>query len=306
MRVVSLGECMLEVKIQNYPQALFGFGGDTFNTAYYLTLLGIDCAYATALGTDKQSQWLLEQWNSLGIDTRLVRQIPDKSPGIYTIQTDRQGERSFNYWRENSAARSLLNDFDLAVWLQHFEEVKLFYLSLISVAVLAEQGRDNLLILLAALQEREVHIAFDNNYRPALWQDAQQALFWQQQILPFVDTYLPSLEDEASLYSLNKADHEALVQHFHALAVANIVIKNGAQSCTILWEGHSKTLPTKNLMPVDSTAAGDSFNAGFLAAKLRGYDGEKAVKVGHDLASQVIMQPGALVAKNNLELALFP
>lgn len=295
MRVVSIGECMLEVKVQNYPQALFGFGGDTFNTAYYLQQLGIDCAYATALGVDAQSQWLIEQWQALGINTHLVRRIEDRTPGIYTIQTDELGERSFNYWRQQSAAKVLFNHFDLNQWLAALAEVELCYLSLISIAVLEEQGRANLLTLLWALHEKGVKIAFDNNYRPALWDDRQQALNWHSKVLPLVDIYLPSLDDEALLYAFSSNSDQVIADHFNALPVACTVLKKAANGCAVFEKGQQQSYLFEVLTPVDSTAAGDSFNAGYIAAILLGRTRETALKEAHQLAGQVIMHPGALV-----------
>mgnify|MGYP000406136743 CR=1 FL=1 len=300
MKVISLGECMLEVKVESYPQARFGYGGDTFNTAYYLAQLGIDSAYATALGDDALSQWLLSEWREAGISTPLVRQLPNRSPGIYCIQTDSQGERQFNYWRQNSAARSMLNDIQLGQFLSECEGADLFYFSLISVAVLEPDSRETLLTLVESLRSDGVTIVFDNNYRPQLWSDQNQARSWAERILPLVDIYLPSLEDEAQLFDIAKAD---LGQHFNALGIAEIVVKDGAQGCQILLQDQSTTLAFEPLKPLDTTAAGDSFNAGYLAARLRKQSPEQAVKAGHRLASQVIMHPGALISASELELA---
>lgn len=302
MHVVSLGECMLEVKVEEQPQALFGYGGDTFNTAYYLTLLGIDCAYTTALGDDHLSEWLLEQWREIGISTDLVKQLPNSNPGIYTIHTDAAGERNFNYWRQNAAVKSLFEEFDLADWLSRLEGVKLFYFSLISVAVLTENGRKNLLELLRALRQKGVRIAFDNNYRARLWSDRNEALVWLQNLVPLVDIYLPSLEDEVMLYQLSK---EATEQHLAALRVEVIVVKDATESCKLIINGQQTELAVNRQKAVDTTAAGDSFNAGFLAAMLKGHSYIAAVNAGCLLAAQVVLQPGAIVPVQHLRLDLY-
>ncbi len=107
-KCVAVGECMLELS-----ELCDGIGwrlahaGDTFNTTLYLRRLGVDAAYLTALGSDRFSAEMLQSWREEGIDTSLVLTAPDRLPGLHAISTDAHGERSFFYWRENSAARQL-------------------------------------------------------------------------------------------------------------------------------------------------------------------------------------------------------
>ena len=109
-RVVSIGEVMVE--LARGADGRFGqsFGGDTFNTAVYLrrcgAAAGVEVAYATALGEDSLSTGLIERWRDQGIDTRLVRRIAGRMPGLYMIEVDARGERSFHYWRETAAAKA--------------------------------------------------------------------------------------------------------------------------------------------------------------------------------------------------------
>jgi len=301
MKVIALGECMLEVKVEKLPEARFSYGGDTFNTAYYLTLLDVETEYATALGCDGMSDWLMAEWQQLGIATRLVKQISGKTPGLYMIQTDPSGERSFSYWRNDSAARLLFADSSKDEWLESCQAADMFYFSLISLAVLQPDTRSTLIALLAELKARGVTIAFDNNYRPLLWQDNAEALYWLQQAIPFVDIYLPGVEDEMAIFGLVEQD---LVPHLTQLGIAEIVAKNGGAETILMLDGELSRHPSEPLSAVDTTAAGDSFNAGYLAARLRQCPPEEALVAGHQIASQVIMHPGALVPIAELDLTL--
>ena len=104
-KVAVIGECMLEVSTMggewnrsSLPAGL-SFGGDTLNTAIYLARLGIDVDYVSAVGDDDMSGWMLEQWRAEGVGCDLVNRIENTVPGLYLIQIDEQGERSFRYWR---------------------------------------------------------------------------------------------------------------------------------------------------------------------------------------------------------------
>jgi len=299
MKVISFGECMLEVKVQEGLKARFGYGGDTFNTAYYLAQLGVNSAYATALGKDNLSQWLLNDWQESGISTKLVTLSENKTPGIYTIHTDEQGERSFNYWRENSAARFMLNDKTVAQLLSNVESGDMFYFSLISIAILIQDSRPVFLELLKNLASQGVTLAFDNNYRPSLWPDRKTARSWVEKVTPWVDIYLPSKEDEMAIFELSEAES---ADHFSTLEIPEIVVKNGGQSCQLLQRNTSSTVELSTLKPLDTTAAGDSFNAGYLAARSLGRSPNTAARAGHYLASQVIMHEGSLVPFKDLDL----
>jgi len=297
MKVVSFGECMLEVKVLAGAEARFGYGGDTFNTAYYLALLGVNSAYATALGQDNLSQWLLDDWQVSGILTDLVTTVENRTPGIYTIHTDAQGERSFSYWRENSAARFMLNDDTIARLESNIESGDMFYFSLISIAVIKPKLRPKFLNLLQKLSSNGVTIAFDNNYRASLWKSPKSARRWTESVFPLIDIYLPSKDDEANLFGLSEAE---LLGHFSNLEISEIVIKDGGQSCQILVGGDYSKVKFSKVSPIDTTAAGDSFNAGYLASRLKGNTPKRAVTAGHLLASQIIMHPGALVSETDL------
>ena len=99
-KVVLLGECMLELQGQAFGTLTQAYGGDTFNTAVYLARCGrpagIEVSYATAVGDDLLSQGLLQRWQAQGLDLSLVRRIPGKLPGMYMIELDERGERSFH------------------------------------------------------------------------------------------------------------------------------------------------------------------------------------------------------------------
>ncbi len=106
-RLLCIGECMLELAPAGAPDTYrAGFAGDTFNTAWYARRLapaGLEIAYMTAVGQDAVSDRLEDFTRAAGIVPEFIRR-PDRTLGLYMIEL-KDGERSFAYWRGQSAAR---------------------------------------------------------------------------------------------------------------------------------------------------------------------------------------------------------
>ncbi|WP_416758014.1 sugar kinase [Roseateles sp. So40a] len=309
-----IGECMLELKGEAFGSMTQGFGGDTFNTAVYLrrcgAAAGVEVAYATALGEDSLSTGLIERWRDQGIDTRLVRRIAGRMPGLYMIEVDARGERSFHYWRETAAAKAYF-DIELTPIEASRGEFDALYLSGITLAILPAAGRERLYALMAAMREQGAQVIFDNNYRPRLWPDRAAAQREFERAFSLSTIALVTVDDHQALFAL--PDIDAAIAHAQALPVPEIVIKRGALStlvCAAAAGPHPHPLPQAGEgaerawreaptqavdRVVDTTAAGDSFAGGYLARRLTGSDAVAAATFGNRVAARVIQHPGAIV-----------
>lgn len=270
-----------------------GFGGDTLNSAIHLARAGHDVAYLTALGADPFSAGLKDDWAGEGLDTSLVLTHPSRQPGLYAISTDNQGERSFTYWRDTSAARALFECPGIAAAEAVAVEADLLGFSLITLAILPAAGRDRLLALARAVRERGGHVAFDGNYRPRLWPSPAAACAARDAAIACASIGLPTLEDEILLAGPTTAAEVAA--HWQRLGCGETVVKTGADGCRLL-DG-TVLPPDAVLQPVDTSGAGDAFNAGYLAARLNGQGPLAAARAGHALAGWTIMRPGAIPAR---------
>jgi 2-dehydro-3-deoxygluconokinase len=294
MRVISLGEAMLELRNGANGWAL-GFGGDTLNTALHLARFGHDVAYATALGQDPFSEELTQAWAAEGIDTATVLTDAERRPGLYAIRTDGAGERRFFYWREHSAARRLHAHADRGRIEVALQSADLFYYSLISLAILPPEGREWVFDCCRVVRAHGGRVAFDANYRPALWASSQEARDWRDAALSCADIGLPTLADESELDASSTA---ASVQANWARAgVVETVVKLGAEGCR-LADG-SRSSATCVPVPVDTSGAGDAFNAGYLHGRLSGESEVVAAHRGHALAGWVIQRAGAIPARDS-------
>ena len=296
MKVIIVGEAMLEYRSQPGTAGGLHYGGDTLNTAIHMVRSGCDVAYVTALGTDPISDALVADWKREGLDIDHVLRHPTRHPGIYAIHVDSEGERSFVYWRDASAARTLFDLPSIAAANDAVAQAELLYFSHISLAILPSEGREALLALAGKVRARGGRVAYDSNYRPRLWDDAGTARAWSDRAIATASIGLPTAEDECFMYDA-PASGEAIACRWQDLGCAEVVVKRGPLGPVIAADGGAPlNLAFKALDMVDSSGAGDAFNAGYLAARLRGQSPVSAAQNGHQLAAWVITQPGALPA----------
>jgi len=300
--VYAIGECMIELQRQGQGGTMdYRFGGDTLNTAVYMArLLDPDTArvaYVTGLGTDGMSAEMLAAWEREGIDTASVQRLPDRLPGIYLIETDPGGERRFHYWRRDSAARHWLEAPEAGKVLVQLAAARMVYLSGISLAILSPADRELLIAALAQCRAAGGSVVFDNNYRPRLWESADAARAVYGRVLAHADIALLTLDDEAALYG--PTDAHAVVARTRALGVREVVVKCGADPAVVWHDGVlHEVAPEPVADVVDTTAAGDSFGAAYMAARLAGQGPDAAARAGHRLAGTVIRHRGAIIPRD--------
>ena len=294
-RILSIGEAMLELSSAGQGDLWrLGIAGDTLNTAWYLHRLLRDEArveYFTRVGTGEFSQKMLDFLAAEGIGADHIARDPAREIGLYAISL-KDGERSFSYWRDTSAAK-LLGD-DPAALDRALAGARIAYFSGISVAILSERGRANLRGALARARTQGTMVVFDPNLRPRLWPDAAAMLAGIETAASGADLVLPSFDDEATHFG--DVDAAATIRRYLDLGAGHVVVKNGGGPMQFGGSQGAGDLPELTPdTPVDTTAAGDSFNAGYLAAMLQGADCADAIHAGHRLSRQVIRHRGALV-----------
>lgn len=291
-KVACIGECMIELR--QAPGRLFsrGFGGDTLNTAVYLSRLGVATDYVTALGDDSLSEEMISGWQAEGVGTAKVARLKGKLPGLYMIETDARGERRFFHWRESAAARQLMNLPETDDILQSLGGYDLVYLSAITLSIFDEPGRARLFAALKDIRKRGVRVAFDTNFRARGWPDLDIARRVFMQAFEAADIALASTEDVLPLWP--GETNEALLAR---IASREAVLKLDEPSCIVRADGAATEVRADPVTKpvVDTTAAGDSFAAAYLAARLNGADPVAAARAGHHLAGVVVCYPGAII-----------
>lgn len=269
------------------------YGGDVINTAIHLARCGDHVRFASAIGADPMSAELRAAWEAEGVDTSLLLSAEGKLPGLYAIETDAQGERSFHYWRGEAAARRMFDLPESAAMVEEAAGSELLYFSLITLAILSGEAREKLFALCAAVRAKGGKVAFDGNYRARLWPDAATARHWRDRAIALSDMGLPTLADEVEMGEADDAEDAA--RRWGAGEGREIVVKLGADGCLV--DGQIVAPPAR-LSVVDSSGAGDAFNGGYLHARLAGRSAREAALAGHRLAGWNIGRRGAIPARD--------
>jgi 2-dehydro-3-deoxygluconokinase len=277
-----------------------GFAGDTLNTCWHIAaLLGerAEVGYFTAVGADAASDALVAFVRDGGMDVSAIARDPGRTLGLYVISLE-GAERSFSYWRENSAARRLADDPTALACA--FAEAALIHVSGITLAIVGEGGRLNLFRALAQARGNGARVSFDPNLRPRLWRGLDEARDAFSAMWDVTDIALPSFDDEAQLWG--DAEPRASAARIAGFGVGEIAVKNGAGHAVLHCDGETMTLPTPPASLVrDTTGAGDGFNAGYLAARHAGFEAREAVGFGQGVATEIIGHFGALAPRAALQ-----
>ena len=298
LRVACIGECMVELSSLDLATGSAGVAvaGDTLNTAIYLARETprerVTVSYVTLLGADTLSDQMVRAISAEGIDCSLIGRQPDRQPGLYLVERDEEGERSFQYWRSESAARRLFSDG--APSLEALTGFDLVYLSGITLAILPSERRAALIETCAALRQSGCVIAFDSNYRPRLWENSAAARKATDAMWRVTDVGFPSLEDLQALHGATTAERSKT--QLAEMAVSEIVLRDGNRGTTTRRAGkpdrHHRPTP---VAVVDSTAAGDAYNAAYLASRLKSGTESEAMRAAQLLAERVLSYPGAIL-----------
>lgn len=304
--IAAIGEVMVEFApfpidtpaTKGRDLMALGFAGDTYNTSVYMSRLGLQTDYVTKLGEDSYSQKIMQHMNNEKIGTAMIECISGRSPGLYIISNTPDGEREFSYWRKEAPARELFSTHENSEALfQKLKQCDCVYLSGITLAIIGEQSRQNLLIVLEKLRAAGVTIAFDSNYRPRLWRDKEEAQTTMLQIMQHTDIALLTLDDELLLWGEDTI--EGTKARYANCNLRELILKRGAEDAVIITANSQVHIPVPPVANViDTTGAGDTFNAGYLAARLQNKSAEDATRQGILCAGIIIRHRGAVIEKS--------
>ena len=296
----AIGECMIEISGDGTNGWRLGFAGDTFNTTWYARALlpaAYPVAYFTAFGDDPFSREQQAFFEKHGIASHDSPVIEGGRPGLYAITLDSAGERTFTYWRNDSAARQLARR--PAMLARALRDKEIIYFSGITLAILDPSGRKELLAAISQARNAGSKIVFDTNYRPGLWDSADTAKREMAKAMRTCDALLTTSDDETRLHG--DSDSGATLERLVAAGIPECVVKCGPEPALLFHANERHEIPAATGVDVrDTTGAGDSFNGAYLAARMQGHSHVQAARLAHRIAARAVSTYGALVPMDEL------
>ena len=293
INVCSIGEAMIE--ISNIKNSLYNqsFAGDTLNFCNYLDKKKLNAFFLSAIGKSEISQSLLDFIKSKNISTKYIKQINQFEVGLYLIKNKDNGEKQFFYWRDESAAKQYFNNID---FLNLYKELKNFdyiYFSGITLSIIHISKLNNFIKLLNLLKSKKIKIVFDFNIRPSRWNKKNLNIFLDS-VLKFVDICFLSGEDMN--YWKNKNNIKSYEQIVRKYKLKHSIFRKNAKFTYVFLNKTRYVFRNKLLKKVvDTSGAGDGFNAAYLSNFIVNNDPVLALKAGSSLGSKIVMKKGAIV-----------
>jgi sugar/nucleoside kinase (ribokinase family) len=287
-KVLCIGDVMLDVVVAlqapiNYgedtPSKITTHGGGAAgNVASWIAHAGTAASIVARIGNDSAGAAITSEFEDLGVDYSSLRKTSDAT-GVVVVVVDKKGERTM--FPETGANSGLvvtdmpdLAGFDAA------------YVS--GYALLNPRSRTGVLDMIAVIKSAGLPIFYDTVTVGAM-KEVDRALI--QSWLPLMDYVLPN--EEEALYVADASDIDSALTKLLELCPA-VVIKRGPSGVIAQNRGGTRIdIAAIKTVVADTTGAGDSFAAGFIATKISGGDLTASLKAGVTLAAKCVANIGA-------------
>ena len=260
-------------------------GGDAVNEAIALSRLGHGAALVTKFGRDPVGDLLVGTLRENGVDTAGIRREADLATSVNIVLVSPDGERRFITSRRSSLRRLTLSDILPALDSPLVRGARVACLASLFVSPMLPLSDTK--ALFERLKGMGLILCADTS-RPKNGETADDLT----PLLPYLDYFFPNLPEAEALTGAKGP--EAAAEAFIARGLRHIAVKTGGDGCFIAGEGLRAAIPAwPDARCVDTTGAGDTFAAGFIAALLEGRDFVDCARFANAAASVCVEGVGA-------------
>ncbi|MBO8126359.1 MAG: carbohydrate kinase family protein [Firmicutes bacterium] len=256
--------------------------GGAGNTAQALGSLGVSALAVGAVGDDAYGQEIIKTLTGLNLDVSLLKQVKGSQTGIGFTILKEDGERSFLTYLGVLAD---YQDSDLLAALPKVQEADIvLFAGYNLLPALTTFGLEK---FFAGVKKAGATLLFDTGWDVNDWRG--DAIAKVERLLPYVDIFLPNLA-EARAISQVAGDLPAIGRRLVDLGTKSVVIKLGPEGAAYYDRENEILAKGVKVKAVDTTGAGDSFNAGVIYGLLKEWSPDKYLDFANRLAAHVIQR----------------
>jgi len=300
-RVVAIGEIIVDfVSTEPVPYTkarMFEkcFGGAPMNTAVGVSRLGVSAGVVTAVGKDPFGDFLIEVLRENKVDVSNVKRKEGRRTSITFVANEpTTGERTFLFYRKpwtGETADSSLEPEDIDP--SYISRAEVLHVS--GFALSQQPSRRAVFHAMRIAQKSGVAVSFDPTLRSDVWESEEILRRTYLKALRLSD--IATFSREEAQFVLGTSDPNKAATRALRLGSRTVGIKLGAQGSFVKTaDGDVIKKPAFSVMPLDTTGAGDGWNAGLLVGICEGWNLEKSVTVANAVGALVVTKRGAITA----------
>jgi sugar/nucleoside kinase (ribokinase family) len=278
------------------PQ-LFG-GGSAANTAAALARLDVPCRFAGSVGDDSFGRFAVDSLIEAGVDTAAVTVSPGEPTVAVVAVVQPDGDRLIYVWPPSGGAHGALQSSDVVDAVTESD-----WLHVSGICLRVQPARDAVLTAMQRARAEGIPVSFDLNLRLENW--GWEAGFREvaEQAVEYADVVLGAASDEVGALAgiANPVDAAEALAGDARLVVARL----GASGAVACSANDVAVVPGFEVTVVDTVGAGDAFNAGFIASRIRGDDVAEALRWGNAVAGLTVSRAGARSTPTRREAQAF-
>jgi len=256
---------------QRLEEVVLAPGGNGVNTAMALARLGVRVALAAPVGEDRLGEILRQSVRSEGVNESNVITVKEARTSVSMVLVESSGERRFLHFRGANAHFSACHlNWDLVKGARVFHYASAFALPSFDGAPLAE----------AMVRARQLGCLTSVN---PCWDSRGRWLPLIEPALAYVDYFCPNQEEGRQL--TGETEPRAIADRLHQTGVKTVIVTLGPAGCYVDGPEGAFSSPGFAVRAIDTTGAGDCFEAAFLAALCRGNNLQHAVRFANAAAA---------------------
>jgi len=279
------------------------FGGAPMNTIIGVSRLGCRSGAITAVGEDPFGEFLIREFERNGVDTSHVKIKRGMRTTITFVANEPEtGERTFIFYRKpwvaGTADSSLtVEDIDP----DYISDAKIVHVSGFSLS--QNPSRKAVFTAIDYARSSDVKVSFDPTLRLDVWSSPRTIKRIYGRALRMAD--IATFSREEAEFIFGTSDPERAAKRAFKYGIEIVGIKMGIEGALLQKRtGEKEKIPAFKVHAIDTTGAGDGWNAGLLVGLVKGWDLHTCLLVANAVGALVVTKRGAITAlpyKDELE-----